>query len=108
MICREGLEEKERVVQAGFEKLESSGNPASKKAAEGLAVEILDPYRTMDQRLSELPPPQKDRMAIKRMIRQLEAGLQEAEQDPGTVVEGNPFLTAHESAKAYGLKACAF
>lgn len=107
-ICAEGVEEKERVLQAGYERLQKSGNSNSLKGAEEMVAELVPPMREVVSQLRELPPPHGDQVPVERVVKQFEAGLKKAEEDPRAAVEHDPFFPAYKSAEAYGLKACSF
>lgn len=107
-ICRKGLAEKESLLQAELRKLEGHGKTPSKGEIEELATKLLPPFQQMADQLASLSSRSGDQGQVTRIVTQLEGGLKEAEEDPGVLVEKNPFLAAHKSALAYGLKSCRF
>lgn len=107
-VCEEGLKEKERVLQAGFERLQAQGESSSKAGGEELVGELVPVLRGVVRRLQDLPAPPEDQVAVRRILVKFETGLKKAEEDPGSVVERNPFVPANRSARAYGLESCSF
>ncbi len=83
---------------------------ATPRELEELGSNLVFPiYGEVVSDLQALTPPPGDKAAVEKILGQYEAALQEVEDKPGILVEGQtPFVKANEAASAYGLSACTF
>ena len=61
------------------------------------------------EEIDALGAPSGDEEEVEAIVEALEAGAEEAEEDPGTIVEGKtsgPFAEANKLAGEYGFKVC--
>ena|SRR6188768_338991 len=104
-ICAQGLKEKDAVVQAGLEEL-AQQKKQSRASLEELADEVLPTFHRLAGKLDSLPIPSGDEEKVNRFVEQLEAGLQEADENPSLLIDQDPLREAGATARAYGLQAC--
>ncbi len=77
---------------------------------EEVVSEVVGPaIRQQAEDISALGAPSGEEAEVEAIVEAVEAGAEEAEEDPGSLVEGEgggPFAEANKLAKAYGLKVC--
>jgi hypothetical protein len=109
-ICSEGEAAVEGELTEYVEKegLESGKEPTEEQALEIASAVILPNLSKQAEGISALTPPEGDEGTIEDMVSSLETGVQEFEDDPEKLNEGNEALESFgEEAGDYGLKACA-
>ncbi|MDX6622181.1 MAG: hypothetical protein QOE75_113 [Solirubrobacterales bacterium] len=86
-----------------------NGEDTSKQGQEALVTEIgLPTIREEIEELRALGAPAGDEQAVEAILDAAEAAADEAEADPGSVLEtsASPFDEVDAMAEAYGFKAC--
>jgi hypothetical protein len=106
-ICEEGMKEKERALQAGYDDL-GGQEGSEKEKLEELVSRVLPPVDEMTEKLSDLTPPAKDEEAVSAFLEGYEQDLQEAEDDPSRALEDDFLKDPNQAAQEYGLTSCNF
>jgi hypothetical protein len=103
-ICQKTAEEKQSRLEAAIKGERGRGLFAASNAElEKLASKVVLPlYGEALSRLGDLNPPAKDKARVGRILHGYEAAMKEAEADPSTGFENNPFAKPDEAAAAYG------
>ena len=107
-ICRKGNAE----IQTEFEALAAkNGLKKNEEPDKAMLVELSETVLTpnvknQSEELAELGVPSSDEGEISAMLDALDEGIEEAEEDPEALIDGDPFGPANKLAKEYGLKAC--
>jgi len=106
-ICAK-TEGRQRALLTKFQKENTklgSGQAATEKM---ISFAALPPMEEQIQELSQLPPPSKEAAKAKAYVKELEKGLEIAEQEPGTLlITPGAFTKSEEAAQAFGFKTCA-
>ncbi len=105
-ICKQRLKEKDRLIQEKFKELEGTGGSSTKHGEEAVDA-ALPAMDALAQELADLPAPSKDEATVNRLVKQMNAALKQLEDDPGSVLKGDPFDPAAKTARSYGLLGCA-
>jgi hypothetical protein len=109
-ICKKG---NEAVNSEAEEFAKESGIDTSKPTTaeqEEVVSEVVGPaIRQEAEEISALSAPGGDEKEVKSIVEAVEAGAEEAEESPSSLVEGEtggPFAEANKLAKEYGFKVC--
>jgi hypothetical protein len=108
-ICRAGLANKEQSLAAASKAMGGldSSERGTAAALNDLVLEgALPPLKKMVDELAALPRPTGEEELAEEILGKFEDGLEEAESNPKSFVEGNPFTAADQAAQAYGLIHC--
>jgi len=105
-ICRRGTKEKIE----GLKEAASRGEGLFESSVEGVEKLVSDvalpSFATVIESLNELQPAPAQQGALEKLITAYEGAMEEAEANPGIVLNNNPFKAGDEVAKAYGVKGC--
>lgn len=105
-ICTRGVKEKDRILNAGFEKLAQEGGEPAKKDVGKVVVQILPPLERTLEQLGELRPPDEDAQAVNTILGEWETELQKARANPAGAVSATFLETPNVKASEYGLTSC--
>jgi hypothetical protein len=107
-ICREGLEGKDKVLQAAFRENEGHHYTVAQatQKREELVEDMLPHYQAIATELGELQPPPKGKAKIEDIVRKMEAAIAKGKASPLRLVETNLFDKSDTEARAYGLESC--
>jgi hypothetical protein len=106
-ICVKGLRKKDAQVRIGLEEIARENQSPTRADAERLAVNTALPVlEEITDELSNLHPPAKDEKEVGQIMEQFETALEKAEEEPGQLVDSDPFAPAATAARSYGLVAC--
>jgi hypothetical protein len=102
-VCRRAAAEQARLASHYKKGEVAAGN------FEVVTTVFVPPMSRELRRLKALSPPQADAARIRRILKALESGLEDAKTDylDLFVKETDPFAKANELAQRYGLNACA-
>ena len=107
-VCEKGLREKDEAVQQAVSETESGGS-SSRSDLEGLVSEVVLPkLKKIEADLRGLNPPSKDVNTVGKILTKLEGAIEHTREDPGVMLDSNPFLVVSKEAARYGLTACQF
>lgn len=108
-ICKEAAESKEHNLEAARAELpaKEQSAPSQQTLEDLIRNSALPPIREMTVALGELSPPAGDE-AAGRVVSMFESALKEAEAEPEKLISTDPFTSASEAARAYGLHECTF
>jgi hypothetical protein len=109
-ICKKG---NEAVNSEAEEFAKENGIDTSKPTTaeqEEVVSEVVGPaIRQEGEEIGALSAPSGDEGKVKSIVEAVEAGAEEAEESPSSLVEGEtggPFAEANKLAKEYGFKVC--
>lgn len=103
-ICKKTELEQEKLVNKYYVRL--NPNELKAKGEKLVRLAALPPLQTQAEELSELPLPEQGEKEAKAYMKAFEAGLQEAEEDPKSLLEGKAFADAEAQAAKVGFKVC--
>lgn len=84
-------------------------NPTTEQQEEVVSQVVAPALRDQAEKIDALGAPSGEEEAVEEIVTAVEAGADEAENDPGTLIEGKgatPFKEAQKLAKEFGLKVC--
>jgi hypothetical protein len=108
-ICEKGDEELNEEVESYAEEngISTKKEPPKAQQEEVYAEVVLPNVAKQGEEIGALTPPEGDEAKVEEIVQALESGVEEAEANPGLLVEGkNPLAGASAEAKAYGMKVC--
>ncbi|HSC21326.1 MAG TPA: hypothetical protein VLC07_06320 [Solirubrobacterales bacterium] len=107
-ICKRGVKKKDEAVSAGLKELAATaqGAPTAQESAKLVEEAVLPSYSDTVDQLSQLGAPKADEAKLEKLIGEYEKALKTVEADPAQAAKSNPFASADEAAKAYGLEEC--
>lgn len=108
-ICEKGSKQIETEAEEFAEDNNiDTSKPTNKQQEEVIVTVVAPSLQTQADELSELGAPEGEEGKTAAIIDALEAGAEEVEDDPGTLLESgtNPLGKASELATKYGFKAC--
>jgi hypothetical protein len=106
VICKKGLEEKDKALKVGFDEIKAAPGPPTRQEVEKLVTDMLPSFDSTIQELGELGPPSEDKDVVEGFLAEYEDALRQAEEQPAKVVRTSPFTPANEAAQKYGLENC--
>jgi hypothetical protein len=105
-ICRKGDKERFEGLEAAAKRGEDVFE-SSPEGLEKLVVDVLLPaFTNVISQLDELRPAPEQEKVLTEILGDYEAAMEEAEADPGKVVNENPFKAGDKVARSYGIKGC--
>ena len=109
-ICEESNEALEGEANEFAKENEIDIEKPTEAQQEEVVSEVVAPaIRAQAEGISALGAPSGEEEEVEAIVEAVEAGAEEAEEDPGTLVSGEgggPFKEANELANEYGLKVC--
>jgi hypothetical protein len=108
-ICKESDAELNEEVESYAEEhgISTDKEPSKGQQEEVYEAVVLPNLAKQGEEIDSLTPPAGDEDEVGEIVHALDAGVEEAEADPGLLVEGkNPFADASSKATAYGMKIC--
>jgi hypothetical protein len=109
-ICEEGNESLNAEAEDFAKENEVDTEMPTTQQQEEVVEQVVAPaFRDQAEKIDWLGAPSGDEKAVEEIVAAVEAGADEAENDPGTIVEGKgavPFEEAQKLAKSFGLKVC--
>ena len=109
-ICEQGNKEVESEAEAfAKENGIDTSKPTTADQEEVVSQVVAPAIQRQAEAIDALGAPSGDEGEVEAIVEAVEAGATEAEEDPGTIVEGKtsgPFAEANKLAGEYGLKIC--
>jgi hypothetical protein len=108
-ICEKGSKQIEGEAEEFAEENNiDTSKPTEKQQEEVIATVVAPALRNQADELSELGAPEGEEGKAAAILDALEAGAEELEDDPGTLLEkgADPLGKANELATKFGFKAC--
>jgi len=107
-ICEKGVKKKDEAVSKGLEELAATaqGAPTAQESAKLVEDAVLPWYSKVVNDLTQLGAPKGDEAKVEKMMGEYETALKAVEAEPVKATKSNPFASADEAAKAYGIENC--
>ena len=106
-ICKKGNDESEKEAEEFAEENGFTLEKASEEQLEDAVSEVLvSNLNRQVEELDALGAPEGDEDQVEEIIVSLEGAVEEIEDDPGTVFEGEVLKEPSELAEDYGFKVC--
>ena len=107
-ICARKEAEKNKDLEAAFQKAGKEGKSGKKVEEELVTGTALPPISEMTEELKDLGAPSGEEDQVDAMIKALEEEIEKIEGDPASVLAGTSggFDKANQLAQKMGLKAC--
>jgi uncharacterized protein with von Willebrand factor type A (vWA) domain len=108
-ICEKGNEENEAEFEefAKENGLSEKQEPTKAQQEEAISEIVAPGVQKQIDEIDALGAPEGDEKQIEAMVAAVEEGVEEIEEDPGSLTEGkNPLAKGSKLAKEYGLKTC--
>ena len=100
-ICANGTAE----LQAAAEKL--GQNPSKEEALSFVSDSLVPNIPAQHDDLAKLRPPEGDEAKVEDLLASLQQAIDSLEDDPKSMLAGQPFAKANDLAESYGLEKCA-
>ena len=107
-ICLKGNESIASEAEDFAEENDVDTEDPTEAQQEEVVSEVVGPgVRQQAEEINELAAPSGDEAEIEAMVKAVESGAEELEEEPKALLEGeNPLGEASKLARAYGLKEC--
>lgn len=109
-ICKQGNEDVEGEANEFAKENGIDVNKPSTSEQEEVVSEVIGPaIMRQAEKIAELGAPSGEEEEVEAIVAAVEAGAEEAEQEPGSILNGKgggPFAEANKLASAYGFKVC--
>lgn len=109
-ICKKGNEDVEGEANEFAKENGIDVNKPSTSDQEDVISEVIGPaIMRQAEKIGELGAPSGEEEEVEAVVAAVEAGAEEAEQAPGSILNGKgggPFAEANKLASAYGFKVC--
>lgn len=103
-ICREGDEALNTAAEEQFGDL--SADPPRKQQEQFVSEVVAAEYRSQLEQLRELTPPEGDEEEVDAILTSLEQLADQAESDPGSLLDAQTAPEAARLAAEYGFMSC--
>ena len=100
-ICADGSAE----LQASAKKL--GENPSEEEAGSFVSDSLVPNIQAQHDDLAQLRPPEGDEAKVEDLLASLQQAIDSLEDDPKSMLTGQPFAEANDLAESYGLEKCA-
>jgi hypothetical protein len=108
-VCKAADEELNEEIESYAKEngISTTKEPTKAQQEEIYAEVVLPNVAGQGDDIDALTPPEGDEVKVEEIVHALDSGVEEAEANPGLLVEGkNPLEDASSKAKAYGMKVC--
>jgi len=107
-ICKEGSNQIRKEYEAFAKQHNTAKTGVSQEQGTEIGLQILLPnVQSQTEELRELEPPEGDEAQVAAMLDALEAGVEEGNQNPKSLLSSNyPLSKGNQLAQKYGFKVC--
>lgn len=100
-ICAEGNQELEAAAE------QFSAQPSEEEITQFAEDELVPNIQQQHDDIAALGAPEGDEDEVQAILDSLQEGIDAVEQDPASLLSGDPFAEASDLADSYGLPKCA-